>query len=167
MTSQAGQTSQERRTQVEIRGEDFWIDGEPTYRGRAWHDQRIEGLLFNARMVQATFDDLNPETRDRWAYPDTGRWDPERNVAEFIAQLPEYRRHGLLAVTVNLQGGSPEGYSKAQPWRTAPSARLVMCGPPIWSACGASSTGWTSWAWSRSSASSTRGRTSDSATRRP
>src|SRR5690242_11362203 len=73
----------------------------------------------NSRMVQATFDDLNPETRDRWAYPDSGRWDPERNVREFIAMLPEYRRHGLLAVTVNFQGGSPEGYSREQPWENS------------------------------------------------
>src|SRR5439155_21924924 len=32
---------------------------------------------------------------------------------------PEWRRHGLLAFTVNLQGGSPEGYSKSQPWETS------------------------------------------------
>jgi hypothetical protein len=113
MTSQA---CQERRTQVEIRGEDFWIDGEPTYRGRAWRDQRIEGLLFNARMVQATFDDLNPDTRHLWAYPDSGEWDPERNGREFVQMVPEYRRHGLLAVTVNLQGGHPRGYRGLQPW---------------------------------------------------
>jgi hypothetical protein len=31
MTSQ---TSQARGTQVEIRGEDYWIDGQPTYRAR-------------------------------------------------------------------------------------------------------------------------------------
>jgi hypothetical protein len=67
-------------------------------------------------MIQATFDDTNPETRSRWAYPDTGAWDPERNVQEFLAVLPTYREHGLLAVTVNFQGGSPEGYSKEQPW---------------------------------------------------
>mgnify|MGYP006952615556 CR=1 FL=1 len=103
-------------TRVEIAGEDFLIDGRPTYEGREWRGGRIEGLLLNSRMVQATFDDLNPETRGQWAYPDTGEWDPERNLAEFLAMLPEYRRHGLLAATVNLQGGSPEGYSKAQPW---------------------------------------------------
>ena len=70
----------------------------------------------NSRMIQATFDDLNPETRTRWVYPDTGEWDPERNVVEFLDALPTYREHGLLAVTVNFQGGSPEGYSKDQPW---------------------------------------------------
>ncbi len=30
--------------------------------------------------------------------------------------MPEWRKHGLLGITINLQGGSPEGYSKAQPW---------------------------------------------------
>src|SRR5262249_41680429 len=39
-------------TLVEIRGDDFWIDGSPTYRGRTWRDLRIEGLLLNARMAQ-------------------------------------------------------------------------------------------------------------------
>lgn len=66
--------------------------------------------------MQATFDDLNPATRGRWAYPDTGCWERERNVQEFLAMLPVYRQHGLLAVTVNCQGGSPEGYSREQSW---------------------------------------------------
>lgn len=99
-------------------GEDFHLNGRPTYEGRVWQGRRVEGLLLNSRMVQAVFDDENPETRARWAYPDTGRWDPERNVTAFIAAMPEWRRHGLLAVTVNFQGGSPEGYSKSQPWIT-------------------------------------------------
>lgn len=103
-------------TRVAIAGEDFLLDGQLTYAGRSWRGQRIEGLLLNSRMVQATFDDLNPQTRERWAYPDTGVWDPERNLAEFLAMLPIYRQHGLLGVTVNLQGGSPEGYSQEQPW---------------------------------------------------
>lgn len=107
-----------RKTTVSIVGEDFHINGRPTLAGRSWQGQRIEGLLPNARMVQAVFDDLNPETAKRWAYADTGRWDAERNVREFIAAMPEWRHHGLLAVTVNFQGGSPEGYSKTQPWET-------------------------------------------------
>jgi hypothetical protein len=106
-------------TLVEIHGEDFWVDGAPTYPGRTWRDLRLEGLLLNARMVQATFDDLNPHTRDRWRYPDTGVWDPHRNVREFVAMLPIYREHGLLAVTLNFQGGSPEGYSRDQPWENS------------------------------------------------
>ena len=70
-------------------------------------------------MVQGIFDDQNPETRGRWAYPDGQAWDPERNTREFIAAMPEWRRHGLLAFTLNLQGGSPEGYSAKQPWHNS------------------------------------------------
>jgi hypothetical protein len=73
----------------------------------------------NSRMVQGIFDDLNPDTRSRWAYPDTHQWDPERNTREFIAAMPDWRSHGLLSFTINLQGGSPEGYSKAQPWHNS------------------------------------------------
>lgn len=109
----------DRQTHVSIVGDQFHINGRPTYAGREWNGHKIEGLLLNSRMVQATFDDLNPETQSRWAYPDTGRWDAERNVTEFLAALPEYRRHGLLAFTVNLQGGSPQGYSKDQPWHNS------------------------------------------------
>jgi hypothetical protein len=105
-----------KQTHVTIVGEDFHLNGQPTYPGRTWNGHRIEGLLLNSRMVQATYDDLNPETAPRWAYPDTGKWDPDRNVSEFIATMPEWKAHGLLAVTVNFQGGSPEGYSKTQPW---------------------------------------------------
>jgi hypothetical protein len=107
------------RTDVSIRGEQFLLNGRPTYEGRVWSGTRIEGLLFNARLVQGIFDDLNPETRARWAYADTGRWDPDRNTAEFIAAMPAWRAHGLLAFTLNLQGGSPEGYSKGQPWENS------------------------------------------------
>lgn len=102
-----------------IDGERFLIDGEVTYAGRSYRGWPIEGLLMNSRMVQATFDDANPETAGRWAYPDSKTWDPDRNTREFVDALPIYRDHGLLAVTVNFQGGSPEGYSKEQPWDNA------------------------------------------------
>ncbi len=71
----------------------------------------------NSRMTNAVFDDENPVTRSLWAYPDTGEWDPDRNTDEFIAMLPVYRSHGLLAVTVNLQGGSPTGYYREPMFR--------------------------------------------------
>ena len=106
----------ERQTSVSIQGEQFQINGRPTYAGRRWNEKKIEGLLFNSRMVQAIFDDLNPETRSRWAYPDTQQWDPDRNTREFLAAMPEWRSYGLLAITLNLQGGSPQGYSSKQPW---------------------------------------------------
>jgi hypothetical protein len=105
-----------RATTVSIDGERFLINGKLTYEGRRHEGKAIEGLLLNSRMVQGIFDDLNPETVKKWAYPDTGRWDAERNTDEFIAAMPSWRAHGLLAFTINLQGGSPEGYSRAQPW---------------------------------------------------
>jgi len=104
------------RTEVAIDGDAFLINGKPTYAGREWRGMRIEGLLMNSRMVQGTFDDLNAATRSRWNYPDSGKWDPERNTREFVAAMPDWRKHGLLAFTVNFQGGSPQGYSKEQPW---------------------------------------------------
>jgi hypothetical protein len=103
------------RTAVSVKDGDFYVNGKITYPGREYGGRRIEGLLMNSRMVQAVFDDLNPETRSRFDYPDAP-WDPQRNVDEFCAALPIYYQHGLLAVTVNMQGGSPEGYSQEQPW---------------------------------------------------
>jgi hypothetical protein len=107
------------KTSVAIQGDRFFINGRPTYEGRTYQGLKIEGLLMNSRMVQGIYDDLNPETRSRWNYPDTGKWDAERNTREFIAAMPEWRKHGLLAVTLNLQGGSPQGYSKEQPWHNS------------------------------------------------
>jgi hypothetical protein len=103
-----------RATVVSIAGDAFLINGAPTYAGRRWQGHRIEGLLMNARLVQGIFDDLNPQTVGRWVYPDTGRWDPDRNTREFIEALPHWRAHGLLAFTLNLQGGNPRGYGGDQ-----------------------------------------------------
>lgn len=97
-------------TTVSIVGEQFYINGEPTYKGRTWQGNPIEGLLFNSRMVQGIFDDLNPETRDGFTYPDTDKWDADRNTDEFVAAMESWYNHGLLAFTLNLQGGSPLGY---------------------------------------------------------
>src|SRR5436189_206501 len=68
------------------------------------------------RFVQGCFDDANTTTIARWKYPDTGKWDADRNTREFIAAMPEWKRHGLLSFTINFQGGSPEGYSRNQIW---------------------------------------------------
>ncbi len=108
-----------RQTAVSISADRFLINDRPTYEGRTWQGKPIEGLLLNSRMVQGIFDDLNPETVGMWAYPDTGRWDAERNTREFIAAMPVWRAHGLLAFTINLQGGSPQGYSSKQPWHNS------------------------------------------------
>jgi hypothetical protein len=108
-----------RKTAVAIRGDQFLINGEPTYKGRTWNGKKIEGLLLNSRMVQGIFDDLNPDTVSQWAYPDTKRLYADRNTRELVAAMPEWRKHGLLAFTLNLQGGSPKGYSKDQPWHNS------------------------------------------------
>ena len=107
-----------RSTTVSIVGDQFFINGQPTYRGRFFRGMKIEGLLMNSRMVQGIFDDENPQTRGRWNYPD-GPWDADRNTREFMAAMPVWRDHGLLAFTLGMQGGSPEGYSKSQPWNNS------------------------------------------------
>lgn len=103
-------------TVVTIKGNQFFINDEVTYEGRSWKGYPIEGLLMNSRMVQGVFDDLNPETVERWKYPDTDTWDAERNTDEFVKAMDSWYEKGLLAVNVNFQGGSPEGYSRVQPW---------------------------------------------------
>jgi hypothetical protein len=99
-----------QKTIVEIKGNQFYINGKPTYEGRVWNGHKIEGLLMNSRMVQGVFDDLNPETVAEFAYADTKKWDADRNTNEFIAAMPQWYAHGLRAFTLNMQGGSPYGY---------------------------------------------------------
>ncbi len=103
-------------SKVTIDAGGFRVAGVPTYPGRSWKGHRIEGLLFNSRMANAIADDENPSTRGAWSYAD-GDWDAGRNTREFIAALPSYRAHGLLAVCLNVSGGSPQGYSWHQPWQ--------------------------------------------------
>ena len=110
-------------TVVGIRGSQFTINGQLSYTppsGFPSANTNLAGTLLNVRAVQAIFDDANyPNQGSRlhpyqsntlgpifWDYPD-GPWDPERNVREFLAALPDWRRCGLLGLTVNLQGGGP------------------------------------------------------------
>ena len=93
-------------TAVSIQGTKFYINGTVTSPGKP-----AEGLLLNTRMAQAIFDDENPSTKGLWAYPDTKKWDPQRNTDEFVSQLPTYAAHGIRMVTVGLQGGCPSSYS--------------------------------------------------------
>ncbi len=89
-------------TVVAIQGTHFLINGALTSPGKP-----AEGLLINTRMAQAIFDDENAATRDEWNYPDTHRWDPQRNTNEFVAMLPTYAQYGIRMITVGLQGGCP------------------------------------------------------------
>jgi hypothetical protein len=86
------------QTVVDIRGERFFINDEPRYKGRTWNGSPIAGLLFNARMVQGVFDDANPETRTIWQYPDTHVWDPERNTKEFVEAMDDWRTLGMVVI---------------------------------------------------------------------
>ena len=97
-------------TKVSIQGESFYINGLRTFPGG-----RLDGTLPNSRMVQATFDDANPATVNNWKYPDGSPYDPIRQTNEFVATLQSYRAKGLLAVTVNFQGGDPVTGAQNQP----------------------------------------------------
>lgn len=103
-------------TLLSIHGNQFHINGHLTYSNRSFQGTPLDGLLLNARLVQAIFDDLNPDTHSRWTLPNGTPFHAENNTSEFIAMLPLWKRHGLLGVAFNLQGGSPEGYSNVQPW---------------------------------------------------
>jgi hypothetical protein len=98
---------QKRNTEVAIDGDKWLINGKPTYEGREYNGWKIEGLLLNSRMIQAVFDDENEITRPLFKYPDTGKWDPDRNTSEFVAAMPEWTKRGLSGITVGLQGGNP------------------------------------------------------------
>ncbi len=116
-------TSAQSRTVVGIRGSFFTINEKATYTPEAGFpkaDANLTGTLLNVRAVQGIFDDSNyPNGGSKahpyasntmgkvyWDYPD-GLWDPERNIREFLTALPKWREAGILAVTVNLQGGGP------------------------------------------------------------
>src|SRR5665213_4617216 len=107
MASVLQAANRRRKTEVAIRNDGFLINGRPTYRHQTYQGRKVEGLLMNVRLVQGIFDDLNPATRNLWVYPDTGKWDPERNTTEFLAALREWRQNGVVAFTINLQGGTP------------------------------------------------------------
>ena len=109
------------QTAVSIDGERFLINGQPTYRGQ----ELIEGLLFNVRTVNATFDDTLGKV-DWWdddgalAGNDNagyGKWvspaSALANTERYVKALPEYHKHGILAVNLNFQGGHP---LNGKPW---------------------------------------------------
>lgn len=104
------------KTEVSIVGKEFYINNKPTFEGKVWNGISIQGLLPNSRMVQGIFDDANDSTKNLWAYPDTKIWDADRNTNDFVNNMASWKQNGLLAFTLNLQGGSPYGYSKSQPW---------------------------------------------------
>jgi hypothetical protein len=83
-------------TRIALREGRWMINGRLANPGSA-----AEGLLMNARMVNAVFEDRNK--------PD---FDPEANTDRFIARISDYVTHGVNAFTICLQGGMP-GYEGA------------------------------------------------------
>src|SRR5262245_35580366 len=121
------------KTVVSITGNRFLIDGRIINEGRSWKGVSVEGLLFNSRMANAIINDENPTTRGVWAYADE-EFTPERNTREFIAALPQYYAHGLRAVSINLQGGSPQATAGTSPGIHRDSFQTVRSRPTICSA---------------------------------
>jgi hypothetical protein len=67
----------------------------------------VQGQFLGIRAALGIMDDLTTDNDERWAYPDTGTWDPQRNVEEFIARFDDYKAKGLDGFTLGLQGGHP------------------------------------------------------------
>lgn len=99
-----------QNTVVSTVGNQWYINGKLTYEGRYWEGKKIEGLLMNSRMVQGVFDDLTGSEEQDFKYPDTGKWDAQRNNNEFVANMSLWKSYGLNCFTLNMQGGSPTGY---------------------------------------------------------
>lgn len=76
-------------------------DWRKTYTGPQYRPDAA-GRLMNLRIAQALF-------HDEWLteFP----FDPDRNTAAVIAALDTYKLHGVMAITVSLQGGNA-GYAK-------------------------------------------------------
>jgi len=94
-------------TKIEILDGKWAVNGELTNK-----DSKAEGLLMNARMVNATFEDLvNPD------------FNPRENALKFKEQIHIYKEAGLNAFTLNLQGGMP-GYEGAINSAFTPNGKL-------------------------------------------
>jgi len=87
------------KTVISIDGMDFRINNRLTYEN---YRPDAHGRLMNVRMVNSVFDDENPETRPKG-------FDADVNTDRFISSMDQYRSKGILAFTINLQGGFP-GY---------------------------------------------------------
>ncbi len=90
------------QTKLAINGMHFYINDRLTY---ADYKREAHGRLMNVRMVNAVFDDENPATCPSDFNPDT-------NTDRFIELMNDYKAKGILAFTINLQGGMP-GYEGA------------------------------------------------------
>jgi len=109
------------QTNVSFDGTKILINGELTYKGH----QQVEGLLFNVRTVNATFDDTlgkvnwwdDDGSQPGNDYAGYGKWSSPHsafaNTERYIKGLSDYRAHGILGVNLNFQGGHP---LNGKPW---------------------------------------------------
>lgn len=94
------------KTNYQIQGRDFLINGKKTYSEIPQNDPACHGLLFNARFIQGLFQDVNKANAEH--YNRFGKvFDPEINTDELIAALPQWYNIGLRAFTIGLMGGGP------------------------------------------------------------
>lgn len=92
------------KTTLNTTGTQFTINGQLTYSDIPGTKPDAHGLLMNARFIQGIFDDkADPARFSRFGI----EWDADANTDRLIAALPEWKRYGLLAFTVGLQGGMP------------------------------------------------------------
>lgn len=91
------------KTNLSIKGRDFYINGKPVY-DEINGKPSSKGLLMNARFIQAIFDDNS----DRKRFNRFNKiFDADTNTDEFITALPKWYEYGLRAITVGIQGGMP------------------------------------------------------------
>jgi hypothetical protein len=92
------------KTILGITGDNFTINGAFTYSESSESLPNARGLLMNSRFIQAIFDDkAEPSRFSRFGMT----WDADENTERLISALPDWKRYGLLAFTVGLQGGMP------------------------------------------------------------
>jgi len=97
------------QTTVSFEGTKILINGELTYKGR----KHVEGLLFNVRTVNATFDDTLGKV-DWWDddgsqsgndHAGYGKWSSPHsafaNTERYIKGLSDYRAHGILFASLS------------------------------------------------------------------
>jgi hypothetical protein len=84
-------------THLTKNGRSFYINGQMINAGTP-----AAGMLVNARMVNAVFEDTKRPA-----------FDPQANTNEFIARMPDYLNANINAFTISLQGGNP-GYEGAK-----------------------------------------------------
>ena len=93
------------KTNISIKGEDFYINGRLVYEEIETSKKECHGLLMNARFIQGIFDDKADVQRfNRFGVE---CFDPEKHTDGLIESLPQWYDFGLRAITVGFQGGGP------------------------------------------------------------